>query len=195
MSRQLMNQALISQVLFDLRNGQVRRCVEMGFTEDDLNILNDPETISVLSNTNIRWSNVTIDREVLTRLLNRVEDNENEINIINQMLLLGASSKMITDIFSINQREVAFRKRALKIDKKQGRWQELSEEKDHELYYQWKQKVDKYRLDTDNLIDMAKVCMILAKDQLDQGNEVPMAMIWQAMEKWLAVINHEHENE
>lgn len=183
MSRQLLNQALLSQIFYDLRNGQVRRCLEMGFTEEDLNILRDPNKLSMLLNTSARWNSVTVDRDVLTRLVERADDTEKETEIVTQMLLLGASSKMIEEIFSINPREVAIRKRVLNIDKKQGRWQELDDEKDHELYYAWKKKIQEHKLDTNDLMEMAKICMILANE-----HNLPMAMIWQAMEKWITVI-------
>lgn len=184
MSKQLLNQALLSQVFDDLRNGQLRRCLEMGFTEDDLSILKDPSKLSVLLNTSASWSKISVDRGILQRLLERVSESDRETKMIDQMLLLGASSKMITDLFSLNQREVATRKKALDVEKKQGRWQELDEQKDHELYYEWKEKVKNYQLDTENLMDMAKVSMILAR-----RHKIPMAMIWQAVEKWIKVLN------
>lgn len=186
MSKQLLNQALLAQVFNDLRNGQLRRCMEMGFTEDDLNILKDPSKLSVLLNTSASWSKISVDRGVIQRLLERVLESDRETKMIDDMLKLGASSKMITDIFSLNQREVATRKKALDVEKKQGRWQELDEEKDHELYYEWKEKVNKYNLNTDDLMDMAKVSMILAKK-----HKIPMAMIWQAIEKWIKVLNQQ----
>jgi len=39
---QPLNQAVIAQALFDLRNGQLRRCRTMGFAEDVLEALKNP---------------------------------------------------------------------------------------------------------------------------------------------------------
>lgn len=179
--RHPINQAVISQVLFDLRNGQLRRSLEMGFSEEDIRLLKDPEMVSVLLNTPVRWSTVKVDSEVMRRLLLRVRDSDKEIAIIDWMLKLGASSKMISDVFGLDQREVAFRKRVLDIDKKQGRWQEITDQQNHQLWREWKAKIEQYQLDMQNLMDMAKICIILAKT-----HEIPMAMIWQAMEKWIS---------
>lgn len=186
MSRQPLNQAVIAQVLFDLRNGQLRRSLEMGFTQEDIRLLQDPELISFLLNTPVRWTTARVDTDVLRRLLQRVHDNGKEISIIDQMLRLEASSKMISDVFGLNQREVAFRKRVLDLDKKQGRWQEITEQQDHQLWREWDAKVKQYHLDVHDLMDMAKLCMVLA-----QASQIPMAMIWQAMEKWI----HEGKNQ
>jgi len=180
MSRQPINQAIISQLINDLRNGQLRRSLDMGFTEEDIRLLQDPERVSLLLDTPVRWSIVKVDSAIMRRLFNRVHDTEKEIAIIDEMLKLGASSQMIADVFGFNQREVAFRKRVLEIDKKQGRWQEVTEAQNHELWHKWKAKIEQYQLDQDNLVDMAKVCMILAKT-----SDIPMAMIWGAMKKWM----------
>src|SRR3989344_5271256 len=41
-----LNQAVIAQALHDLRNGQLRRCLGMGFGEEELDALNSPELVS-----------------------------------------------------------------------------------------------------------------------------------------------------
>ena len=64
-----LNQAVIAQALYDLRNGQLRRCKAMGFGEAELDALKHPELISVLANASVSWCSVTVNREVLRRLL------------------------------------------------------------------------------------------------------------------------------
>lgn len=186
MSRQLLNQAVISQLLSDLRNGQLRSSLDMGFTEDDIRLLQDPEVVSLLSNTSVKWAAVKVIPEVMHGLLNRVNDLEKETLILDEMIRRGASSKMISDIFGLNPRDVAFRKKVLQIDMKQGRWKELEEETNHKIWHEWQAKIEQYQLDISNAMDMAKVCMILAKDY-----QVPMAMIWPSIEKW---INPDEDN-
>lgn len=190
MSRQPLNQAIIAQVLFDLRNGQLRRSLEMGFTEEDIRLLKDPELVSVLLNTPVRWSTVKVDCDVMRRLLNRVQDSDKEIAIIDLMLNLGASSKMIADVFGLDQREIAFRKRVLNIEKKQGRWSEVSDEQNHHLWREWKTKIEQYQLDIHDPMDMAKVSMILA-----QKHDIEMAKIWQAMQDWISETDLAKENQ
>lgn len=191
MSRHPLNQAIIAQVLFDLRNGQLRHSLDMGFSEEIIRLLkDDPELISVLLNTSVNWAAIKVNLEILHRLLKHVQENDKEIFIIDQMLKLGASSKMISDVFGLDQREVAFRKRVLDIDKKQGRWQEMSDEQSHQLWHDWQDKIKYFQLDQTNLMDMAKVCMILAKN-----TNIPMAMIWQSIERWLDLkIDHSDDD-
>lgn len=180
MSGHPINQAIIAQLLFDLRNGQLRRALDMGFTEEDLALLQDPEMLSVLINSSVRWSTVSVNSEVMRRLLGRVKDSDKEIQMIDLMLKYGASSKLLAEAFGLDPREVALRKRVKGIDKKQGRWQEITEEQDHQLWREWQDKIKQYQLDKNDALDMAKVCMILSKK-----HGIQMAMIWQAMEKWI----------
>ncbi|MFM9531566.1 STY4526/YPO1902 family pathogenicity island replication protein, partial [Listeria monocytogenes] len=74
-----LNQAVIAQALYDLRNGQLRRCKAMGFGEAVLDALKHPALISVLANASVSWCSVTVNREVLQRLLNQAQDVEKEI--------------------------------------------------------------------------------------------------------------------
>ncbi|QIQ22124.1 DUF2857 domain-containing protein [Zophobihabitans entericus] len=181
MENNLINQAIIAQVLFCMNNGQLRRCMSLGFQEDDLKFLRDPEALSILMNTSVSWCKVSVDREVLFRLLQRAQDNEHEIEKIDKMLNLGASSKMISDVFGLNHREIAFRKRILGIDKKQGRWPEVTEEQDHLLWRKWQDIIKKDKLEITNQTDMAYSCM-----RVSEETNVAMAMIWQIMtEEWL----------
>ena len=48
-----LNQAVIAQALYDLRNGQLRRCKAMGFGEEDLDALKHPALITVLANASV----------------------------------------------------------------------------------------------------------------------------------------------
>ena len=73
-----LNQAVIAQALYDLRNGQLRRCKAMGFGEEELDALKHPALISVLANANVSWCSVSVNREVLRRLLKQAQDVEGD---------------------------------------------------------------------------------------------------------------------
>lgn len=180
MDKYPLNQAVIAQVQFDLRNGQLRRALEMGFTEEDLSLLKDAEKVSTLLNTPVSWLHVQVNLPVMQRLLSTIENLEQELGLIDQMLALEASSKMVADIFGLNQREVALRKRMLGLDKKSGRWQDLDGQQNILLWKDWKQKIEEYSLDRQDQMDMLKVCMILASHY-----HISMAIIWPAMNQWL----------
>lgn len=85
----------------------------------------------------MRWSTVSINAEVMHRLLSRVKDSDKEIQMIDLILKYGASSKSLSEAFELAPREVALRK--------------------------WQDKIKQYQLDKHDELDMAKVCMILSK--------------------------------
>ena len=80
-----LNQAVIAQALYDLRNGQLRRCKAMGFSETELDALKHPAMVSVLANANVSWCSVSVNREVLRRLLSQAQDVEKEIATVDRM--------------------------------------------------------------------------------------------------------------
>ncbi|HHH9401046.1 STY4526/YPO1902 family pathogenicity island replication protein, partial [Pseudomonas aeruginosa] len=81
-----LNQAVIAQALYDLRNGQLRRCKAMGFSEAELDALKHPAMVSVLANAGVSWCSVSVNREVLRRLLSQAQDVEKEIATVDRML-------------------------------------------------------------------------------------------------------------
>lgn len=116
-----LNQAVIAQALYDLRNGQLRRCKLMGFGEEELDALKHPALISVLANANVSWCSVTVNREVLRRLLKQAQDVEKEIATVDRMLRLGASTEMVSRFYGLTHQEVALRREILGLPKRKGR--------------------------------------------------------------------------
>ena len=104
-----LNQAVIAQALHDLRNGQLRRCKAMGFGDAELEALKHPELVSVLLNASVSWCSVTVNREVLQRLLKQVGDVEQEIATVDRMLRLGASTEMVSRFYGLTHQEIAER--------------------------------------------------------------------------------------
>jgi hypothetical protein len=115
-----LNQAVIAQALYDLRNGQLRRCKAMGFGEEELDALKHPALISVLANANVSWCSVTVNREVLRRLLSQAQDVEKEIATVDRMLRLGASTEMVSRFYGLTHQEVALRREILGLPKRKG---------------------------------------------------------------------------
>lgn len=103
-----LNQAVIAQALYDLRNGQLRRCKLMGFGEEELDALKHPALISVLANANVSWCSVTVNREVLRRLLRQAQDVEKEIATVDRMLRLGASTEMVSRFYGLTHQKWRF---------------------------------------------------------------------------------------
>src|SRR3989344_3547209 len=105
-----LNQAVIAQALHDLRNGQLRRCLGMGFGEEELDALKHPELVSVLVNASVAWCSVSVNREV--------HDVEREIATVDRMLRLGASTELVSRFYGLTHQEVALRRSILGLPKR-----------------------------------------------------------------------------
>ena len=93
---------------------------------------------SVLANASVSWCSVTVNREVLQRLLNQAQDVEKEIATVDRMLRLGASTEMVSRFYGLTHQEVALRREVLGLPKRKGRHPVLDETQDTELWRQWK---------------------------------------------------------
>src|SRR5260370_36947112 len=115
-----LNQAVIAQVLHDLRNGQLRRCPAMGFGEQELDALKHAALVSVLANSKVSWCSVKVNRDVLLRLLRQGRDVEKEIETVDRMLRLGASTELVSQFYGLTHQEVALRREVFGLPKTQG---------------------------------------------------------------------------
>lgn len=93
----LLNQAMLTQVLHELRQGNWQRCKALGLGEDDLNLLQSlpPTTLSRLAHASVSWVEIRIDSLVLRRLIEQADRDEQNERLINRALKLGASSTIM----------------------------------------------------------------------------------------------------
>jgi hypothetical protein len=175
-----LNQAVIAQALHDLRNGQLRRCKAMGFGEQDLDALKHPELVSVLANATVSWCSVKVNREVLQRLLRQMEDIEREIATVDRMLLLGASTEMVSRFFGLTHQEVALRRDMLGLPKRKGRHPVLSEEQDTALWDLWKPAIKERGIALNDDMAMLNLTLDLAEELA-----LPASVIWAAIRGWI----------
>jgi len=127
---QPLNQAVIAQALFDLRNGQLRRCRTMGFAEDVLEALKNPTLLSMLTNASVSWCSGSINYDVLARLLMQAQVVEQEIVAVDRMLRLEASTEMVGHFYGLTHQEVALRREMLGLTGRKGRHPVLDEQQD-----------------------------------------------------------------
>ncbi len=175
-----LNQAVIAQALYDLRNGQLRRCKAMGFGEEELDALKHPALISVLANANVSWCSVSVNREVLRRLLKQAQDVEKEIATVDRMLRLGASTEMVGRFYGLTHQEIALRREVLGLPKRKGRHPVLDEEQDTELWRRWKAVTSSRNLELENETSVLDAAMDLA-----EGMELPLSVAWAAIKNWI----------
>lgn len=93
LSFNMLNQAMLTQVLHELRLGNLQRCKALGLSEDDIFMLQSlpPTTLSRLAHATVPWLEVKIDSPVLHRLIEQAERDEQNERLINRALKLGAS--------------------------------------------------------------------------------------------------------
>lgn len=175
-----LNQAVIAQALYDLRNGQLRRCKAMGFGEEELDALKHPALISVLANANVSWCSVSVNREVLRRLLKQAQDVEKEIATVDRMLRLGASTEMVSRFYGLTHQEVALRREVLGLPKRKGRHPVLDEEQDTELWRRWKVVTSSRNVELEDETSVLDAAMDLA-----EGMELPLSVVWAAIKNWI----------
>ena len=175
-----LNEAVIAQALYDLRNGQLRRCKLMGFGEAELDALKHPALISVLANANVSWCSVTVNREVLRRLLQQAQDVEKEIATVDRMLRLGASTEMVSKFYGLTHQEVALRREILGLPKRKGRHPVLDEEQDTELWRQWKAVTNSRIVDLEDETSILDAAMDLA-----EGRSLPLSVVWASIKGWV----------
>ncbi|MEA9578743.1 DUF2857 domain-containing protein [Xanthomonas nasturtii] len=176
-----LNQAVIAQALHDLRNGQLRRARSMGFGDAELAALKRPDLVSVLLNASVSWCSVTVNREVVRRLLGQVQDVEREISTVDRMLRLGASTEMVSTFYGLSHQEVALRREILGLPKRKGRHPVLSEAQDADLWARWRAAARERGVALEDDMAMLDVGMDLAQDMA-----LPLSVVWAAIQGWIA---------
>lgn len=175
-----LNQAVLAQALHDLRNGQLRRCLAMGFSERELDVLKQPSLVSLLANAHVPWCSVKVNPDVLWRLVNQINDIEQEIATIDRMLRLGASTEMVSKYYGLTHQEVALRRDILSLPKRRGRHSVLSEEQENSLWHEWKLAVTNRHIALSDDAAMLSLAMDLA-----ENSSLPMSVIWAAIQHWI----------
>ncbi|WP_397458545.1 DUF2857 domain-containing protein [Pseudomonas asplenii] len=177
---QALNQAVITQALQDLRDGQLRRCLALGFTEEQLAALKRPELLSVLSNAKVNWCSVKVNSEVLQRILIQVKAIKEEVVAIDRLLNAGASTEMMSRYHGLAHQEVATRRGMLGLPKRRGRHPALDEAQDVELWHRWKPLFDQQAIAVDDETAMLNLALKVAEDM-----NLPLSVVWAAIQGWV----------
>ena len=175
-----LNQAVVIQALHDLRNGQSRRCRDMGFGERELEMLRQPALLSLLVNACVPWCKVTVDREVLGRLVGQAREIEREIDTVDRMLRLGGSSEMLCRYHGLTHQEIAVRREVIGQPGRKGRPPTLSEEQENQLWRAWKAAVDERDIALDDETAMLALAMDLA-----ESLAASLTVVWATLKPWI----------
>lgn len=193
MSKTPINEAILSQVLHNVRNGQLRRCIEMGLEPEILAQLQQPSALSLLLNTPVSWCHVTIDGEMVKKILNGAQRSEEEVRMLERALRLGATTHMLQQFFGLSPQDVALQRLMMGVTARRGRWKEFSEETDADLWYRWTHLMEEHQVSLDDSVAMLDIAMLVAEEMQSPPNpgtdEAPealsLAVIWHRIQGWI----------
>jgi hypothetical protein len=175
-----LNQAVIAQALHALRSGQLRHCQAMGLSANIMEALKHPALANILANARVMWCSVNVNVHIAERLLEQGRNVEKEIDTIDRMLRLGASTEMVSEFYGLTHQDVAVRRQMLGLAQRKGRWPVLSEEEDTTLWERWHTNVKTLGIDLHDDTAMLGVAMDLA-----EALDLPLSEVWSAIGEWV----------
>jgi hypothetical protein len=128
----------------------------------------------------VPWCTVTVDQKVLERLIGQAREIEREIDTIDHLLRLGASSEMICQRYGLSHQEVALRRDLLGLPRRKGRYPTLSEEQEAELWRAWQTARAERGLVPD---DETVLAWAVERAESSGGS---LAVIWAAVQNGIA---------
>ena len=132
------NQAVVTQALHDLHNGQLCYCLTIGFGERELEALKQPARVALLMNAWVPWCTAKVNRETFLRLIGQADDVAREIGTVDRMLRLGASTEMICRYHGMTHQGIAVCREIIGQPGRKGRHPTLSEKQEDQLWQTWK---------------------------------------------------------
>lgn len=191
MSKTPINEAILSQILHNMRNGQLRRCIDMGLEPEILAQLQQPSVLSLLLNTPVSWCTVTINGEIVKRLITGTQRSDEEVRMIERALRLGATTQMLQQFFGLSPQDVALQRLMMGVAPRRGRWREFSEEMDTHLWYRWTHLMKEHQVELEDSISLLDIAMLVAEElnapqETDEpADSLSLAVIWSRIRTWI----------
>lgn len=168
---------LLTELVMEVRNGNLRRCEAFGLTDEEIRLLNNLtiEDLHFLSQSPVSIITCQIHRENLRLLLTRAKEVQCQNMIIDRCLTLGASIELLNHYFGLIPSEVSVRRRLSGVRISVGRSQSLTEEQRIELWHRWSQGGAP---DLDDQPGLA--LMMLCAENMN----VSLTTIWNTIQEW-----------
>lgn len=184
MSKLAVNEAVLHQVLYLMRTGQLQRCVDLGLDPETLGQLQHPSILSVLANSPVNWVQITIDLEMVKRLMSSADRSDDEKRMIERAIRLGATSTMLHTFFGLTPQEAAMLRSVMGVKPPRGRWREPSEDTDRELWYRWIALMKEHQPDLTDSLAILDVSMLVAEELRTEG--LTLGAIWNRVTGWIS---------
>ncbi|HCF7276005.1 TPA: DUF2857 domain-containing protein, partial [Pseudomonas aeruginosa] len=189
MSKSLINEAVLTQVLNHLRNGQLRRCAEMGLRPEILAQLQQPAVMSILTNTPVSWVDVRVNIDVMEKILATAERSAQEDLQIERALKLGATTTMIQSFFGLSPEDTATKRLMLEIHPRRGRWRQLDEQIERQIWFRWEHLMQENQVRLEDSMELLDIAMILTEEinagiEQDSPEFISLAIVWSLIQSW-----------
>lgn len=171
------NQAVLSQVIQELKKGNVRYCEALGFNIDELSQLNilTLDELIYLSRSAVLFINISINHEILRKMIVQARQEQKFQQLINQSIVLGGSIALINHYFGLPASEISARRWLMNINVRQGRNQKPDVEDEVDLWNHWQA----IRVDNINSIEALEQMMRLAEEKM-----ISLTVIWNLIRSW-----------
>ncbi|MDR6675821.1 STY4526/YPO1902 family pathogenicity island replication protein [Pseudomonas oryzihabitans] len=188
-----MNQALLDQILHQMRHGQVARCLDLGLDVDVLNQMNQPHAYSILKNAQVRWCRVEVDVEMIKQLLENCERDEREQRLIHRALKLGATNRMIRTFFGLSPSEISLLRQLFGAPGRSGRMAGVDDT--DQIWYRFNDLMKQHDVEHTDAFSLLDICMLITEEQngpqeeyqegIEVENKVTVAFIWNLVQTWI----------
>ncbi|AIP98167.1 DUF2857 domain-containing protein [Salmonella enterica] len=171
--------ALLTQIVMELKSGNIRRCEAMGLTLEEIQELNSltVEDLHYLVNTPVSLLTFRINHTNLNTMLAQARREQTRTQRIDRALTLGGSIELMQHFFGLTATEVSSRRRLVGVVTRQGRSQVPTEEQELAVWQQWKAS------NVDNLesLDALEAMMLIAEQQ-----DISLTAVWTLTKGWSA---------
>ncbi|APQ10979.1 hypothetical protein BJP27_05495 [Pseudomonas oryzihabitans] len=182
-----MNQALLDQILHQMRHGQVARCLDLGLDVEVLNQMNQPHAYSILKNAPVRWCRVEVDVEMIKQLLENCERDEREQRLIHRALRLGATNGMIRTFFGLSPSEISLLRQLFDAPGRSGRMAGVDDT--DQIWYRFNDLMKQHDVEHTDALSVLDICMLITEElngpQEEVDNKVTVAFIWNLVQTWI----------
>jgi hypothetical protein len=171
------NQAVLTQVVQALNEGHIRYCESLGFSPQELCELTrlSADDILFLGNSAVQFMRISIDHDMLSKMLARTEQERQFRQQLEEALSLGASIEFVNHYFGLSTIEVCARRRLIGLFVRQGRNLAPDEEAETRVWNAW-QKVEVKKLDSPQAL---QAMMDIARD-----SDLSLTVIWNLLRQW-----------
>ena len=170
--------ALLTQVLMELKSGNIRRCEAMGLTLEEIQELNQltVEDLHYLVNSSVSILTFHINHTNLNMMLAQARQEQVRIQRIDRALALGGSIEMMQCYFGLTAAEVSTRRRLAGIPTRQGRNQMPAEAEEISIWEQWRTA----KISNLDSLEALEVMMLIAEQQ-----DIALTSVWTLVKCWV----------